>query len=81
MHNDLQIKVLFANGIDVVLDIAQSASLGLGVIVVDMVNNFLFAIAITCNSDASDKCADADEQCECDFLFHCFIPLVDRLLS
>ena len=48
MQDHLDFQVVFSHSIDMVLDITKRPSLFLGIIVVDVINDFLFAIAIVC---------------------------------
>ena len=45
MQDNPKLQVLGAHCVNVVLDIAQGSCLGLGIIVVHVINDFLFAIA------------------------------------
>ena len=51
MDDHLEVEVLFADRIDVVLDVAQRACLSLRVVIIDVVNDLLFTVAL-CQSTA-----------------------------
>jgi hypothetical protein len=88
VENDLEVQVVLADGVDVILDVAQCAGLGFRVVIVDVVDDLLLAVAFAgahvAGLPGDDAASEQGGDGEMQQFSHCVPPsehCLDRLLG